>query len=68
MFYCLIYPRCTVINVSIKICPEDTVMLKDGQNNETIEYTTMINQPMTNDICEYKPLVISYSVCYLSTI
>ena len=33
------------------MCPEDTVTLKDGQNNETIEYTTMIYLQMTNDIC-----------------
>ena len=51
-----------------KICPEDTVKQKDGLNNETIKYTTMINQLMTNCICEYKPLVILYNVCYFSTI
>ena len=39
-------------------------MEKDGQNNETIEYTTMINKLMTNGIREYKPLVISCKVCY----
>ena len=54
--HCLIYPRCRVINVSIKISHEDRVMQQDGQNNETIEYTTMINHLMTNDICENKPL------------
>ena len=37
-------------------------MLKDGQNNETIEYTKTINQLMTNDIREYNLLVISYNV------
>ena len=39
-----------------KICPEGTVMLKDGQNNETIEYTKTISQLMTNDIHEYNLL------------
>ena len=54
--------------MSIKICPEVVVMQNNGQNNETIEYSTMINQLMTNGICEYSPLVILYNVCYLSTI
>ena len=43
-------------------------MLKDGQNNETIEYTKTINQLMTNDIREYNLLVIWYNVHHFSTI
>ena len=58
MFYCLIYPRLQGYKCVYHKYPEDTVMLKDGQNNETIEYTKTINQLMTNDIREYNLLVI----------
>ena len=50
-----------------QICPEDTGMLKDGQNNETIEYTKTSYQLMINDIREYNLLVILYNVYHFST-